>query len=432
MFMRLLLLFMLISILPTAAQNCCFRNNITYPQSTYIMTGVDNEIFFQPILKRWRPYNYYLRVDKTNGLIAQTSKKIVLNKPVDGDTITFNLFEGDEFDVLRTCKSVIKVGTPGVAEDSVKILFLGDSYTKGEYFKWAFLGSGYVPKVKLVGTRSVVGSSFHSHEGRGGWTLPRYFSNQPRNEYFYNPFWQPDGEYRYWGSTAFWKNCIYVRDNSVQDFNLNYNCSGYKLDGFSNDGKRINPKINDLMWDSSLESYVRWNGNSWVKFDADKLSWHFDFGKYLEMHKLDRPDYLIVMLGLNDFANGRNIVPNFTDWNSMVEELFTSYKKTVPYGCLVLSTPCSSFGILDNKSGDFTIKKNAIMWEVRKNIIEKFDSREDEGLYVVDASSSIDNENGYNIVDGIQVGNPHPYPNYPKLGLQLAAFVQYHRNISDR
>lgn len=65
-----------------------------------------------------------------------------------------------------------------------------------------------------------------------------------------------------------------------------------------------------------------------------------------------------------------------------------------------------------------------------KNIIDTFDGRESEGYYVVDIGITIDNEKGYNRNrDGIQTGNPHPYPNYPTMGIPLAAFIQYYREL---
>lgn len=60
-----------------------------------------------------------------------------------------------------------------------------------------------------------------------------------------------------------------------------------------------------------------------------------------------------------------------------------------------------------------------------------FDRRENEGIYVVDMGIAIDNENGYRRNrEGLQTGNPHPYPNYPDMGLPLAAFIQYVREKS--
>lgn len=84
------------------------------------------------------------------------------------------------------------------------------------------------------------------------------------------------------------------------------------------------------------------------------------------------------------------------------------------------------------------------MWELRKNIIEKFDNREKENIFVIDAAITIDNLNGldfttdpiyttpYHGYQGtervkVQKGNPHPYLNYPNMGIPLAAFIQRYR-----
>ena len=147
------------------------------------------------------------------------------------------------------------------------------------------------------------------------------------------------------------------------------------------------------------------------------------------------------MLGLNDFRS-QPMPIDFSKWNSRMELLLLSYREAVPDGRLVICTPCSSCGILDNAAGDFTVRQNAAMWEARKNVIDVFDKREKEGVYIVDASITIDNENGYNQQDDelpfegykgskrlvVQKGNPHPYSNYPNLGLPIAAFVQYYRD----
>ena len=403
-----------------------FVNDIVFPRNTYMMSGCDNEIYFQPFLKRWRPYDDFIRFDKIKGLKIHTGKRVVFKDPKDNDTLTIRLINGDEFSEIKKIKSTIHLATPGIGEDSVKVMFLGDSYTKGNFFKSAVLDSGFVPKVKLIGTINVKDSYPHAHEGRGGWTLQNYFSNKPENEFYYNPFWQPEGQYRYWGSTAFWKNCHYVAENNVKEFNLKYFCNGYDLSNYNKSGKRISPSENDLMWDSDLHSYIIWTGKGWVKYDASRLRWGFDYAKYIEMNNFDKPEFLFVLLGLNDFRNGA-INPDFEKWNERIEMIYQSYRKAVPDGKFVLCTPCSSCGTLENSNGDFTTRQNAVMWNVRKNIIEKFDGREDDGFYVIDIASTIDNEHGYKTYNGIQINNPHPYLNYYRLGLPLAAFIQYYR-----
>ena len=83
---------------------------------------------------------------------------------------------------------------------------------------------------------------------------------------------------------------------------------------------------------------------------------------------------------------------------------------------------------MNNDSGAFTLQQNAAMWRLRKNIIDTFDNREDEGFYLVDVALAIDNEDGYRKDEnGVQTGNPHPYLSYPAMGVPIAAFIQYHR-----
>lgn len=399
--------------------------DISYPSTTYFMQGTDNTIFFQAISRRWHPCNNYVRASYKN-IDIQTDKKVTISKIKDGDILQLDLIDGMTFDTIRTLKSTIKAGIPKTGNKEVTVQFFGDSYTQGEYFKYAFLESGMVPKVKLLGTRNINGYESHGHEGRGGWTVNQYCRTET-GEYYYNPFYQPEGKYKYWGSTAFWKNCFKVlEDRESCNFEQKYFCSKYNLDEYNTDGKRKYPKEMDLMWDSESDTYIVWNKGSWKKLN-EKLNWSFNYPKYLEMNSFKSPDFMIFMLGLNDFRNG-NLNPDFKSWNRKVMNIANSYLTSNPNGKFVICIPCSSCGSMNNKSGVFTARQNAIMWEVRKNIIDNFQGKESNGIFVVDASATIDNENGYNNENGIQTGNPHPYPDYPQIGMSVAAFVQYYRD----
>ena len=163
------------------------------------------------------------------------------------------------------------------------------------------------------------------------------------------------------------------------------------------------------------------------------------------MWKLKLPLILAKFLSLPDFLVIENpIIIDFSKWKQQMEMVISSYLKAVTKGKFVLMIPSSTSGILDNAPGDFTTKQNANMWEVRKNIIEDFDRRQNEQIYIVDAAISIDNVNGFNYSKDsslikpysdysgfrnieVQVGNSHPYLNYPTMGLSLAAFIQKYR-----
>ncbi|MCR5382037.1 MAG: hypothetical protein K6G44_13720, partial [Lentisphaeria bacterium] len=157
---------------------------------------------------------------------------------------------------------------------------------------------------------------------------------------------------------------------------------------------------------------------------------------------IQKPDFLFVMLGLNDFRN--NLEADFTEWRRRIGILKYSYLKANPDGKFVICIPCSTCGSLDNTAGDFTVRQNAAMWRFRKWLINTFDKQEKDGYYLLDVGLTIDNEHGYMLAKNattvpfetykgeealrIQTGNPHPYPNYPSMGIPIAAFIQYYRN----
>lgn len=437
-----LLIFLVLLILNLSAQNTTFINDICLPSKQYMLSGVQNDMFIPTFLKRWRPYNDFVRFSGTTVYSRRYEKVASVSKPETGKVIKVELINGDRFDVLKTVECIVIAGEAGVGKNEVLVQFLGDSFTKGNYFKSAFLEKGFVPNVKCVGLRTINGYENQYHEGRGGWTLENYFSNKVENAVFFNPFLQPQGKQRYWGSTEFWRTAIGVNNKTIVSTGLEpaYSCGDYDGSRFTTEGFLSNPEKNDLMFDYPNKCFVAWTGKSWEKIEKENLIWTFQYGKYLSMWNIRSPKFLIVMLGLNDFRN-KPIPSDYADWNAHMETLLKSYKEAVPDGRLVICTPCSSCGILDNKAGDFTIRQNAAMWEARRNIIDVFDRRESEGIYIVDASITIDNENGYNSkktelpYEGyigetrltIQEGNPHPYPNYPNLALPIAAFVQYFR-----
>lgn len=342
------------------------------------------------------------------------------------------------------------VGRKGIGDDTVTVSIIGDSFTQGAFFKDALLDKGYVPKIKMIGLRNVSGYPGQFDEGRGGWTLAKYFAVTTKRTDAYNGFFQPGGDFRYWGSTDFWKLANAIRINPKGDwtFGESSNADRYatrSLQFDENAGFKLKPENNDVMYDNSAESYVRYDGKRWMKVDYSDFTWDVDYRKYLSMWKLKVPSILVEFLGLNDFRGAKNPLDiNFTVWNMQVEKQAASYFKAVPNGKFVLMIPSSTCGILDNLAGDFTTRQNACMWEHRRNIIEKFDGSETEIIFVIDAAIAIDNLNGSDFTtdsvytrpyseyrgmekNQVQKGNPHPYPNYPNMGISLAGFIQKDR-----
>jgi len=427
-----------------------FKNDICLPANIYMLSGVQNDLFVEPLIRRWRPFEYVVRFSGTVKFQRRLHRVASVNEAADSTTMVTSLINLDNFDTIKSITSTILVGQKGVGTQPVTVSIIGDSFTQGAFFKEALLAKGYVPNIKMIGLRDVASFPGQFDEGRGGWTLAKYFTVSKEQTEAYNGFWQPDGQSRYWGSTDFWKlaNAIRLNPKKEWSFGERYNAGRYETQSVHFDeetGYRKNPEKNDVMFDNSLGHYVRFDGKNWKKTFYEDFSWNFNYGKYLSMWNLEPPSILAEFLGLNDFRSAPDPSKiDFSRWNEQIEKLAASYFKAVPTGKFVLMIPCSSCGIPDNAAGDFTIKQNACMWEHRKNIIERFDKRQTENIFIVDAAIAIDNQNGYRFINDsaytkpyadyqggatipVQNGNPHPYLNYPGMGISLAAFIQRYR-----
>lgn len=406
-----------------------FGNDICLPSRLYLLSDTVNRLFTEPMLMRWRPYNDVVRFSGNNRYAQRTPREAVITAPQDGMLVTTELVNTDAFEVLRRDTASVCVGRRGIGQQQVVVQILGDSYVDGAFFRDALLTKNHVPGIRLVGLRKVRDVAGQYDEGRGGWTVKKYFEIPKGDGTPYHGYMQPAGSYRYWGSCGFWKNAWKVKNGELTDFESVYNCGRYdkclpKFDAAS--GYLLKPEKNDLMYDGVLGSYVLYTGRKWKPIDMDEEGWHFDYGKYLAMWEVEAPEFFAVLLGLNDYRD--SLTADYSLWNARMEAMKVSYRKAVPHGKFVLLMPCSTCGSLDNRRGDFTWRQNAAMWRLRQNIVRTFDRHWHEGFYIVDIALSVDSEQGYcRDKDGLQTGNPHPYLSYPDMGVPLAAFIQYYR-----
>ena len=427
-----------------------FVNDICLPSKLYMLSGVQNDIFVEPLMKRWRPYNDVVRFAGSAKFQRRLQRVASIYAPLDETNVTLTLINQDKFDTIKSVKSAIIVGKQGVGDGPIPVSIIGDSFTNGAFFKDALLVKGYVPNVQLIGLRDVSGFSGQFDEGRGGWTLGQYFTPTRERTQAYNGFWQPDGACKYWGSTHFWKlaNDVRLNPRGEWSFGESYNAGRFGTQSLLFDpatGYRLNPVANDIMYDNTLGYFVKYDGTKWIQVAYSDYTWNFNYGKYLSMWNLKAPQILAEFLGLNDFRSAPDPAKiDFAKWNAQIKMVATSYLKAVPNGKFVIMIPSSTCGILDNAAGDFTTKQDACMWELRRNIIENFDGKESESIYIVDSAIAIDQVYGTNFTAdssytkpyseykgtekmAVQTGNPHPYPNYPTMGVSLAAFIQKYR-----
>ncbi|HPK76092.1 MAG TPA: hypothetical protein PLM57_14925, partial [Candidatus Latescibacteria bacterium] len=439
-----------VSVPPVAAGSGRVANDISLPSQLWMLSDTQNDIFVKPILKRWRPYDDFVRFDmdrKYPKFMRRLSHVASLDKPVDGAVMDVSLVNGDAFETVRRLRTTLRVGQKGIGEKDVCVQVLGDSYTHGEFFRDALLDSGYVPKLHLEGLLRCrpKGETDHYNEGRGGATLGTYFQVPMGELRFYHGFMHPR-EGRYWGSRAFWVmawRCF--RGTQPEGFEPTYVCSRYDrcLPRFDEKtGTLLHPEPGDIQYDDNAKTMARWSGKEWTTVDMNGLTWGFDYAKYLAMWKLKKPDFLFVLLGLNDFINSPKA--DFAQWGERITIMKDSYLKACPGGRFVICIPCSTCGSIDNLDGVFTPSQNAAMWRFRDWLIRNFDNRVNEGFYLLDVSACIDEDNGYWLEKGpvtvphakydgeerlkVQKGSPHPYANYRSMGIPLAAFIQYFRD----
>ena len=419
-------------------------NDICLPSHLYMLSNSRTDVFFQPFAKRWRPYDDFVRIELSRGggaLQRQLGHVATVRDPVDGAKLTARLVEGGGFTTVKSVSSVLRVGERGSGKAPVIAQIVGDSYTHGKFYKGALFDSGDVPDLRLVGL--LKDGSGHFNEGRGGWTLEHYFT-VPRDAIFsYHGFMQPDGG-RYWGATAFWKTAWTVcRGTQKKGFQPTYSCGRYddRVTRFDEGtGRLLDPHEGDVQFEDG--HFIRFDGKEWRRIDGRALKWSFDYGKYLEMWGIEKPQFLFVLLGLNDFRD--RIDADFSQWGSRIKKMKESYLKACPGGRFVICIPCSTCGSIDNAAGDFTPCQNAAMWRFRDWLIKSFDNREDEGYYLLDVGIGIDNDHGYPLEGGsvavpadgaagteklrVQGHTPHPRLDYPVMGRPLAAFIQYWRD----
>lgn len=430
-----------------------FVNDICLPSSLWMLDGVQNEIYCKPFVKRWRPYDDYVRfsIPKDCPFYRRLGHVATIEKPVDGTVLSVELVNGDEFETVKTAQPVLRVAKPGFGDEEVVAQVLGDSYTHGCFFWDALVKENYVPKLRLIGLRRPHESP-QCHEGRGGWTLASYFKVPKGEATSYHGFLHPANGY-YWGDASFWKmvwRC--VNKTQPKGFSPTYQCEYFgdaakRFDAET--GYLTTPKVGDYQYDSVKKGMFRWSGvkSGWERVDEKGLKWSFDYGKYLEMWGLPKPKFLFEMLGVNDFRD--KFDADYSEWERHLEALKSSYLKAVPEGRFVICIPCSSFGSIDNFLGDFVPKQNASMWRFRKWLIERYDKREKDGYYLLDTALSVDSDYGYLSATNrplarpyakysgkdrlaVQYGNPHPYLSYSTMGVPLAAFIQYFRERSDK
>ena len=87
-----------------------FVNDICLPSQLWMLPETQNNVFVQPLIKRWRPYNDFVRfsADRQCHFLRRLNRVATIDKPVDGATLTVELVNGDEFETVKKVKSGLR------------------------------------------------------------------------------------------------------------------------------------------------------------------------------------------------------------------------------------------------------------------------------------------------------------------------------------
>lgn len=419
------------------------KNDFVLPSRIYCMDGVQRNIWHQSLLARWNPYDYYLKFGGTASYQRRTPLVASIKSGnADGATVQVSLVDNTTMKEGLPKTSVLCVGMPNDASlSNIKVSFVGSSTVQLCYFKKAL--ETYCSNYQLIGIRHGLHASSILHEGRGGASLASYFqlSTSPTGHYY--PFWQPSGNYRYYGATGFWANAKTAPDSEAGSAYY-YGCYNSDiLDMFDESGWLINPSNGAIMYDTASSSFKVYNGASWVATSQSSYTWAFDYAKYLTMWSLDTPDVVCITLGANDFRNA-DMPLNLELWGQRMQTMIDSIHSVNPNAKIVICNqgPFGNHGYL----GDPTALMNYKMWLHLQFIIETFDNRTNENIFVVAQGSEISSEYGFAKFSGgnalvselysgseimtVQSGDVvHPRLSLDNMGVPIASFIQYIRKI---
>ena len=262
----------LFSLHPLWGQKSNFKNDICIPGKLYMLSDIRNDVFVEALIKRWRPYNDFVRFSGDCVYSRKLNRVASVDTPVDGSNMKIELVNSDEFEIIKEKAISICVGKKGIGTQEVTVQILGDSFVNGAFFRDALLSKNYIPGIKLVGLRNIKNEEGQYDEGRGGWTVKKYFEIPKGEMTSYHGYMQPVGEYRYWGSCEFWKNCYKVINGELTDTEIVYNCGRYDqcITKFDKEtGYLAAPKKNDLMYDNARGSYMVYTEKKWKNVEVD-------------------------------------------------------------------------------------------------------------------------------------------------------------------
>lgn len=335
----------------------------------------------------------------------------------------------------------------------VRLLAIGDSLTRaGVYLSQI---EKKLPNVSFLGTRFYPTDNMPAREGRGGWTLEKYFTSINSDE-LDSPFLFPKGvaAERYKGNTRDWKQICYQKPNTAAYGGFQKLARGWKDEGeflYDTNGYYKYPSVGDVMVDPSLpvgSQWIEWNGYYWQTMAVQPTEFEFSFSKYMSRNKVafskGTPTHVSILLGANDFGFQKQIdkmdlfIKRLNDMIDSIHEFDSNIKIIL---CLPTVGPNPEQITSSNKS--FYEEYNLYVKSATAQLLKAFDTDETlaRQIYIAPMNLTLDPALGFDYVEKVETtfGSPstvidvknsiHPNNTVGQLqmGDTLAAVIQKFR-----
>ncbi|WP_242639370.1 SGNH/GDSL hydrolase family protein [Mycolicibacterium sp. S2-37] len=313
---------------------------------------------------------------------------------------------------------------------SLRHLTIGDSITRaGGYAEQAVqtLLHG-----QTVGTRSYTGVS--CSEGRGGWTLEKYFTRIGQPSGGDSPFLFPvnvDGA-KYLGNTSFWKAVTQGNPDAYDYAGFQILARGWQMTGpydFDTEGYPSAPSAGDVVVDPSMATGNRWRtytGYAWEPMNPQP-GIEFSFSKYIKKYAAalagGQPTSISIMLGTVEFLSSLS-EESWARYRARLDELIQSireWNKTVPV--ILIGAPNGGPPEAWAAKAVTSVEFNRRMLDHTRRLYESYDREEARAneVYVISFLGVVSEENMADYV------HPKMPEGHEQMGPWLAGMLEHLR-----
>lgn len=411
-------------------------NKLAFPSRQYFLTGKQNNMYYQAIQRRYVPDLYYTTI--TGGITNKARCGRVTPASATTLNMTARLYDGD-FNIIDTKTATGIVTSHTTPTTACKLLAIGDSQTFGG--EWIGTMVASIPAVTTLGIRNGATSGFTTvkTEGRSGWTLNDYFTDFGSLPFDgFTPFMHPTDSRRYMGTTRTWL-AVAATPNAADVVGMTGIYATLAIDGTgrpTRDPGSVSLAAGAVVYNNSAASWQEWNGSAWNNISAPTME--FNFYKYLSTFGVETPTLVTVMLGTNGFGAPNDVTAEFVAFKDQMDTLIASCF-AAGVSKIGLMIPPSTTGPMENTGSMFTRLFDARMWEVRRMLIQEYDNKTGNNIFLIDAGSALDPDYGFfyaaaekpfDEFTGTETikpvfNTPHPSTQgYMQMATRVAAWVQ--------